>query len=331
MSQEPCERSWEVEAALDGRLDPASRAAFEQHLARCRACQVEHEALRKLVHELRKIASDVDEVALRRLRQQTMDRAHRALTVQTWRPRRALAAGVAALVVALGLIAFLRRDHVPTRQAVVSVVPQGAASWQRTVERDVERVELTSGVLQFRVARALHAPRLVVVVPEGEIEDIGTTFSVAVRAGKTVEIAVSQGRVLFHRRGLPELQLVAGSAWRPLEDEAKPAVSQPSVDAGAADRAAPLSESRRTLERARARPAVNRPTPQSGEEASARGSREDSAYLRVLDLLRRGRHAEARLAANEYLRAFPGGFRRLEIERVVRSLAVRSDVDAAQR
>ena len=43
---------------------------------------------------------------------------------------------------------------------------------------------------------------------------------------------------------------------------------------------------------------------------------EDLVYLRVLALLRDGRKGEAHLLAEDYLRRFPNGFRRPEIERI---------------
>ena len=52
--------------------------------------------------------------------------------------------------------------------------------------------------------------------------------------------------------------------------------------------------------------------------ASSSGLEEDLAYLRVIALVREGRREEARLAAKDYLRRFPQGFRRVEVERIAR-------------
>jgi hypothetical protein len=47
-------------------------------------------------------------------------------------------------------------------------------------------------------------------------------------------------------------------------------------------------------------------------------SDEDGAYLRVLRLLRSGREDEARAAAKDYLRRFPTGFRREEMQQLAK-------------
>ncbi len=362
MSEDRCERSWEVQAALDGRLNASSRSAFERHLARCRACQKERDELQKLFAELHQIASDIDEVSLRRLRQQTLEKANRALTgrkpaLQT----RAALAGVLALCASAFAVAIYARGT-PATTPAVAVVPEANARWQRSSARDVERIELSAGVLHLHVKRARRAQRLVVAVPEGEIEDVGTVFSVTVQNGKTAEISVSEGRVLFRRRGLPDLQLVAGSTWRPVAQEgprapapshavepmppapsaagaslheaAPPAPEPPSMDrhdAGArfgnSDLARPHGSAQAGPSRSRApaRTPASAPAVESRvqrqEDVSTDGQREDASYLRVLDLLRRGRNGEARVAAEAYLRSFPEGFRRREVELVRRSLA----------
>jgi len=43
---------------------------------------------------------------------------------------------------------------------------------------------------------------------------------------------------------------------------------------------------------------------------------EDEAYLRVVALLREGRHEEAKVAARGYVARFPSGLRRREMDRV---------------
>jgi len=52
--------------------------------------------------------------------------------------------------------------------------------------------------------------------------------------------------------------------------------------------------------------------------ASAQNPAEDEIYLRIVALLREHREDEARIAALEYLRRFPGGFRRAEVEQLTR-------------
>ncbi|MDB4986076.1 MAG: hypothetical protein JWN04_1254, partial [Myxococcaceae bacterium] len=45
MKTPTCDRSWQVEAARDGRLDPSARAAMEAHSTGCTVCQAEQRAL----------------------------------------------------------------------------------------------------------------------------------------------------------------------------------------------------------------------------------------------------------------------------------------------
>jgi DNA-binding FadR family transcriptional regulator len=47
---------------------------------------------------------------------------------------------------------------------------------------------------------------------------------------------------------------------------------------------------------------------------------EDAAYVKLVALLRAGEVEAARLAARQYLRDFPNGFRREEVGRISRAL-----------
>jgi hypothetical protein len=61
---------------------------------------------------------------------------------------------------------------------------------------------------------------------------------------------------------------------------------------------------------------VQRPAAHAGQASWASDTAEDEAYLHIVALLREGRSAEARLAAFAYLRAYPAGFRRIEVNQV---------------
>ena len=58
------------------------------------------------------------------------------------------------------------------------------------------------------------------------------------------------------------------------------------------------------------------PAREKSGAAEPSSSAEDAAYLEVLRLLREGHEAEGRVAARAYLRSFPTGFRRAEMQRV---------------
>jgi hypothetical protein len=52
--------------------------------------------------------------------------------------------------------------------------------------------------------------------------------------------------------------------------------------------------------------------------APALDTAEDNTYLEIVELLRSGRESEARAKASQYLVRFPRGFRRLEVESILR-------------
>lgn len=341
MKRAACDRSWQVEAARDGRLSESAAVSLSLHVAGCAVCQGEQRALTRLALTLRETALEIDDVAMRRLRQQTLEKANAALMkpaftarqlfgrTQDRTPRwRALgvALGVAiAVTLAAAALLFLRPKSESAPASAVLVQADSGAKWQRHFVSDVEHVNLTAGTLLFRVARRPTDRRLIVRVPDGEIEDLGTTFSVTVKDGKTSEIVVREGRVLFHRRGASALHLVAGSSWTPPPELAQPAERSSPPELG------PLPESSSVNANvnpdppkrpARKAPRVAQPKPVVAAESAG----EDEAYLHMLALLREGRTAEARLAAHAYLRTFPGGFRHVEVARVadMRDLPSRS-------
>ena len=68
-------------------------------------------------------------------------------------------------------------------------------------------------------------------------------------------------------------------------------------------------------QRASARPTTSEPVESTTPDDVAE---EDLAYLKILALVREKRKEEAALAAKEYLRRFPAGFRRPKIESLTR-------------
>jgi hypothetical protein len=206
---------------------------------------------------------------------------------------------------------------------MVVTTPVAGTKWSRHSARNLERIDLNDGALSVVVRRSPHDPRVVVRVPEGEIEDLGTVFKVTVRVGRTAEISVSQGTVVFRRTGLADLRLSAGTLWTPAEDAgsaSKPIAGEPKKDASAAPPSAPLRAARTRVRTAQRAVAAESPQPEKAAEAKATAedaaAAEDGAYLQILALLREGRRDEARLAAVAYLGKFPTGFRRIEVERI---------------
>lgn len=320
-----CRRSWEAEAARDCRLAEGERASFEAHAQRCAVCSRERRRLAALAEALRASTPASDEVTLRRLRQSLLQRADAALRMQrgwggrTWRSWQVAAAMAAA--VALGAaVMWVRNGSRPVQAPpLVQITGQSAgALWTRTSSDHSESIHLGEGVFRLVVQRKPDDARVIVYVPEGRIEDIGTVFEVSVQHGRTARIYIERGSVLFHRNGLPTLRLDAGTAWWP-EPEPTPAVTVPPADS-APPSAASLQPPRRVAKTARphrhggARPAASGAPEQAMPE-------EDLLYLRVLALLRDGRKGEAHLLAEEYLERFPNGFRRPEVEQIATQAA----------
>src|SRR5262249_55207054 len=71
----------------------------------------------------------------------------------------------------------------------VVVHADGSAKWSRQAEKQLETIRLESGALAIRVYHAVAPRRLLVILPDGELEDIGTTFSVSADAGHTTHVS----------------------------------------------------------------------------------------------------------------------------------------------
>jgi hypothetical protein len=331
-----CPRLWEVEAARDGRLERGALATLERHATGCEQCRARRASLEAVAYGLRAASPMLDEVALRRTRLAMLQRAASLLG-----PRRAqlgsrsrplIFAAVGAVALASAALLSMRVDlhpaiRHPAQHLLVVATPIGSAAWRRHSAPDAERIDLDEGSLRVAVHRSPSDPRVVVRVPEGEIEDVGTLFEITVRDGHTAKLSVSRGEVVFRRFGRPDLRLQAGAAWTPVADAHDPlevAVTTPPRTAAHAT-AAPSAKS--SLPRGKTRataaavsPERTVPLDQAAETqppaATPDTAAEDAAYLQVLALLREGRTDEARLAAAGYLRKFPAGFRRPEVEKI---------------
>jgi hypothetical protein len=313
-----CPRSWEVEAARDGRLVGDDRDRLVRHLVQCPSCARESRSLDAVSAALRSLPDfRANEVSLRRLKQRILGRVDGQLVRRGTSSPRFQGRAAAALALAATLLMFgvHRTAHSPElRDPTVDVVETPGASWTRRIDHEAERVDLRSGTLHFKVRRAPGAKRFVVRVPDGEIEDLGTMFAVTVALNRTRLVIVDEGQVTLRLVDGRRVDLISGQSWEPgaSSTAAPPAadrMSPPIVASVAAVESAPPSEIPR-----RVAPAP-RPQPPAVPSASV-AAEEDVAYLNVLRLLRAGRTAEARAAARAYLRAFPKGFRGPEVAQV---------------
>ena len=199
---------------------------------------------------------------------------------------------------------------------------EGGARWSTYRDGVVERVDLLDGSLAIRMSAPSGGRRVVVRVPDGEIEDIGTVFHVTVANGRTSRVHVDEGRVIVPIGAAAPILLGAGER----------AGTSGEVPRGRGAIHFTASTARRLGDRDGVRGslsslppsvenigAAGRPkAPESAPLPSASdGAEEDRACFQVVRLLREGRGDEAKAAARDYVRRFPSGFRRAEMERVV--------------
>jgi TolA-binding protein len=349
-----CPRLFEVEALRDGRLAGAELLRFQSHLGLCAVCAREAQALQTLAESLRSPANaaSADELHVRRERTRLLA-AFDASLVPTARsnlakPWLALAVALAVLSV-LGALAFVLW---PSRSAPVAAtavkLPEpvliradSSARWSRRLQNQVETVVLESGALSIRVDHAVSQRRLLVILPDGELEDIGTTFSVSAAAGHTTRVTVQDGSVVLRLHGKPPLALGAGDAWTPPPAPAPEPVSAapppaPAVHVKAAPSAAPAA----SVASSDAQPLLADPSADFRAAMSAFNAgdnpraaalfaaflsqhprdlhAEDAAYLRILALQRIGNSPATQQAARDYLGRYPRGFRHAEAEALTR-------------
>jgi hypothetical protein len=342
-----CPRLFEVEAMRDGRLTGAEVARFQSHLLACADCACEARALEALAESLRRptTLADVDELHVRRERMRLLAAFDARLVpaprrlAQHWR----LSTAAVALLSVLAALAFVlwparpAPSHLPeaplaTPPDPVTIRADSGARWSRQPDAHLDRIMLESGALSIRVDHATSKRRLLVLLPDGELEDIGTTFSVSADAGHTTRVIVQDGSVVLRLHGRPPLALGAGDSWSPPPaPAATPLESKPAP-----------APSRRAKPTPTTTPAPRRSTPDPDPSADFRAAMsafdsgdntlaatrfaaflsqhprdlraEDAAYLRVLALQRAGNSAATQQAARDYLGRYPRGFRRAEVE-----------------
>jgi len=220
MTKPACPRSFEAEAMRDGRLAGAERVSFQRHLDSCPRCSREVGTLHTLALHLNDSGSefDADELHVRRERTRLLAAFDAKLAPPERTPpaRGWLVSAALAALLLLGLLLFRARSVAPrgTADAVV-VDADGNASWSRQSEGAVEKILLERGALSIRVAHTPGQRRLLVVLPDGELEDIGTTFAVSAEAGRTTRVSVDSGSVVLRIRGQAPLSLRAGDTWNP--------------------------------------------------------------------------------------------------------------------
>lgn len=335
-----CRRLWQVEASRDGRLSREEADRFERHAQACADCIDERAALEQLRASLRSASPALDDMAARRMRQRVLEGVDALVTQRAPAARKSrvsvallgggartrIAAILAAVVALVGAGWVVRsRAPLPSDEPSIVIVPGAkGAQWSRTTTPTEERVELVEGTLHLNVRRTRDQRRVIVVVPDGEIEDIGTSFDVSVERGRTSSVHVSEGRVVVHAVGRDAVDVAAGSTWEapqppsPVDVVAAP---PPTVVVSDERRHGANDASRSQRAPVVARAAVAAPATRvdpGSTPAASEADDEDAAYLNVVALAREGRNEEARIAAKTYLRKYPNGFRRVEVQALAR-------------
>ena len=309
MKQPACRRLWQVEAARDGRLSGPELRSFEIHTEQCKTCGRERRELDRLANALQVSSPPADEIALRRERERVLEKAHRKYHSP---PRRLhkLVFVIAALVGALLFCAaaLLNRQR-PELERLVDVVASPGARWERRASSDgAEEIRLKDGVFSLVVHRKPGDPRVVFLIPDGSIDDIGTEFQVTVADGHTRGLVVRAGAIMLRLSGQEPVLLRTPSSWTPPPGEP----SKASIASTPEPAPTPAHAESAPVRRVAATKRLSTVRDSTPTQTTALSS-EDLAYLRIVALRREGRSDEARVAAAEYLHSFPDGFRHTDV------------------
>ncbi|WP_394828094.1 FecR domain-containing protein [Pendulispora albinea] len=378
MKSASCPRQFEVEAVRDGRLMGPERASFEAHRRGCPVCSREAQALDDLAGAFRASSPNAgaDELRVRRERTRLLAAFDGALVAPepTWRARPRRLGLAAALVLVAGLLVFWRMRHPSElRQAVPAPAPDtvihadSTALYSKRTEGGRDEIVLERGALWIHVSHASPERALRVLLPDGELEDTGTIFTVSVADGHTTRVAVEEGSVVLRLRGAPPAVLGAGGIWVAADARATPPPSAPAPVPPSAPAPAPSSAGSTALATSAsaaplapqvprgprvspaphvpsAPPSASAPRPDPSDdfrtamaafgagknrEAASRFAAflekhprdpraEDAAYLRIFALQRTGDASAMKDAARAYLHRYPAGFRRAEVEELLR-------------
>ena len=234
-----CPRLFEAEAMRDGRLGDAERASFERHTKTCPACAREVQELERVAERLRTSVPEQDELRARRERTRLLAAFDRELLTPRGsegpaRVRLLVSTGAFVVTVAVLLVWWARhgkgRPSGLEATSTANVHADPATAWSERVEGAREVVTLDHGSLSIHVDHGTHTRQLVVLLPDGELEDTGTTFTVSADNGRTTRVAVQDGSVVLRLRGQAPVAVGAGDTWVPI---AVPAVASALASASA--------------------------------------------------------------------------------------------------
>ncbi len=340
-SRERCPRQWEVSAAHDGRLLQKDLESLNRHASGCDDCQRERERIETLAQGLRQLPPLPDDLlAARRMRHNLLAEVNGLIVAPAPRRHPWRWAGGGALVVGVAAAVLIRHStpaaNLPAPSAAaprladaipVEVTATSGSIWQKRLLADELHIDLSAGEIAAKIGPRKAGQRVRIQLPDGWIEDLGTTLSVRVEDGHTASVRVSEGRVLLQLRGRESRELNAGESWERSANSEPPVVPHASsAGVRSTAKAAPPAATHAT------NPATATNPPRPGTEptdategaapvggSAARVAREeDELYLHIVALARAHQVSEARAAAKDYLSRFPNGFRRDEVSEVAK-------------
>jgi hypothetical protein len=341
MRADACSRLFEAEAMRDGRLGGAELAAYTRHASGCPACARELRSLEALGGKLRALpAREADDLGVLRERTRLMAAFDATLVTGRRRWRAGFVAAAAVVLFAIAAAGLWRPRSVTSPAAAIAVRAGNGTTWSRRIVGQQEIVSLGGGTLSIRVDHAAGARRLLVQLPDGELEDIGTVFTVSVVGAHTTGVAVEEGSVVLRLRGRPPVTIVARETWH--ADEPPVSAAELAPPAPIPPPSSPRPVLRHPVRTQPATSTTTEPDPSQefrvavsalhGGDACAAGEAlarfvdqhpedarvEDAAYLEVIARQRCGDDSQLKRAVDQYLRRYPQGFRHAEVERLSR-------------
>jgi hypothetical protein len=367
-----CDRLWQVDAVRDGRLASKDAESFERHRRTCAACDERmngYDRLRRLGDPIGREPSDLQ---LKRVRARVLRDAAVARPAPA-RARVALAIALAAGVLAIGIGVARRpwsRGAMTVSSSAVSssavsssavsssavssssgpqtaapeafagdVVAEPGARWTQAREAGVERVRLDDGTVTVHVRPQRPGERFLVVLPDGELEVRGTTFTATVRDGATARVAVAEGAVEVRSpNGAVAARLGRGDAWsRPAAaanaspPPVRPEPRAPASPAAPADDGATAYAAAMALLRAGRADEASIAFHAFAIQHPRAPQAEDASFLEAVALARLGRVEAAGLAAQHHLAGYPRSFHRRDAAVLVaRAASARGDCAQAR-
>jgi TolA-binding protein len=229
-----CRQSWKVEAVRDGQLAAPDSQVIASHLQVCMHCTAEGERLTRIGDAVRAIpVREPSALVVRIQRRKLLEEATAQVSPAAVRSpsvrrlgapplRYALAAAAVFALVFAGLRFRSKSSPGPLATSAptgdvtmvssdVEVRATPESRWSQTSEPAQQLIALEQGVLWTKITHKRPHPPVVFRVPDGQIEDVGTTFTVTVRDGQTQRVAVDEGTVVLH--GFANQRMSAGEVW----------------------------------------------------------------------------------------------------------------------